>query len=501
MSRRPRPTGPRPSARAPDYRALRHPFAPQPVFSTDHVQALHAAALGVLEAHGIKVLLPQAVALFRAAGARVDGEMVRIGREIAAHALALAPARIPCIAGAPGRDLVLEPGALAFLAGSGAPNAGDARRGRRPGSQADFESALKLVQGFDALHAIGPFIESQDIPPPLRHLAVTRAQLVLSDKLPFVYARGTAQTEDALAMIALARGLSDDALRGAVHCYTVINSNSPRQLDIPMSQGIIDFARAGQVSVITPFCLMGAMAPISVAGALVLQHAEALAGITLAQLARPGAPVLYGSFSSNVDMKSGAPAFGTPAHIQATLGAGQLARHLGLPWRSGAGSAGNAPDAQGAQENLMGLWASMLAGATMVIHAAGWLEGGLTFGFEKFLIDMEAVQTLAELCTPPDGADLALDAIAEVAPGGHFFATGHTMARYDTAFYEPLLADLRNHGQWSEAGAPLTQERAASLCEARLAAWQPLPQGSAIEAALAPFVERRTREGGAPPVS
>ena len=498
--RRRRHDGPRPTARHPDYRQLRHPFAPQPVFSDDRVAAMHEAALAVLENHGIKVLLPEAVALYARAGARVDGDMVRLGRDIVADALALAPGSIRLHAANPARTLTLEPGALTFMAGGGAPNCTDLRRGRRPGTQADYEEQLKLVQGFDAIHYTGPTVESQDIDPALRHLAVTRAQLTLTDKVPFVYARGTAQAEDAFAMIAQARGLTD--LTGDARCYTVINSNSPRQLDVPMSQGLIDFARWGQPSIVTPFCLMGAMAPITVAGALVLQHAEALAGITLAQLARAGAPVLYGSFASNVDMKSGAPAFGTPAHLQATLGAGQLARHIGLPWRSGAGSAGNSADAQAAQEAVMGLWGSMLAQSTMIVHSAGWLEGGLTFGYEKFIIDMEAVQTLAELCTRPPqrDADFALDAIAEVPPGGHFFAAAHTMARYDSAFYEPLVADLRNHGQWMDGGAPLTQDRALAVWQQRLADYRIPDACAGIDAVLAPFIERRTREGGAPPL-
>ena len=498
--RRRRHSGPRATVRQPDYRQLRHPFLPQPVFTEDRIAAMHEAALGVLEDHGIKVLLPEAVALFAQASARIDGDQVRLGRDIVSEALARAPRSFALHAGDRARDLTIEPGTLTFLAGSGAPNCSDALRGRRPGTQADFEEQLKLVQGFDAIHYTGPTVESQDIDPSLRHLAVTRAQLTLTDKVPFVYARGTAQAEDAFAMIATARGLGD--LRGGAHCYTVINSNSPRQLDGPMSQGLIDFARWRQPTVITPFCLMGAMAPVTVAGALVLQHAEALAGLTLAQLAGPGAPVLYGSFASNVDMKSGAPAFGTPAHLQATLGAGQLARHIGLPWRSGAGSAGNAPDSQSAQEAVMGLWGSMLAQSTMIVHSAGWLEGGLTFGYEKLIIDMEAVQTLAELCTQPaaDDAALGLDAIAEVPPGGHFFAAAHTMARYETAFYEPLVADLRNHGQWTEAGAPLTQERALAVWQQRLAAYRVPDACAGVDEALAPFIERRTREGGAPPV-
>src|SRR5206468_7224430 len=209
----------------------------------------------------------------------------------------------------------------------------DIDRGRRPGTLADLEDLIRLAQSFDVIHLQGPHVEPQDIEQRFRHYAINRAQLILSDKVPFLYARGSAQVADGFEMIRLARGLSEAEFCTGVHCYTVINTNSPRQLDIPMAQGIIDFAKAGQVSIITPFCLAGAMAPITVAGALTLQHAEALAGLTLAQIVRPGAPVVYGSFSSNVDMKSGAPAFGTPEHVKATLGAGQLARFIGLPWR------------------------------------------------------------------------------------------------------------------------------------------------------------------------
>ncbi|TIV23481.1 MAG: trimethylamine methyltransferase, partial [Mesorhizobium sp.] len=331
------------SSRHPNYRSLRNPFLPQPIFSEDQVAAIHATALRVLEELGIKVLLPEARAVYAKAGALVDedSQMVRIGRDMVEAALASAPRSIPALGGDRSRDLTLELGSMAFLAGSGAPNVTDLERGRRPGTLAAFEEFIKLIQHFDVLHMLGPCVEPQDIDNRFRHYAVNRAQLTLSDKFPFIFARGTPQVEDGFEMIRLARGLSEDQFRAGAHCYTVINTNSPRQLDIPMAQGIIDFARAGQVLIITPFCLAGAMAPISVAGALTLQHAEALAGLTLAQIVRPGAPVVYGSFSSNVDMKSGAPAFGTPEHIKATLGAGQLARYTGLPWRSGGGSAAN----------------------------------------------------------------------------------------------------------------------------------------------------------------
>ncbi|BCG96034.1 trimethylamine methyltransferase family protein [Mesorhizobium sp. 131-2-1] len=493
------------SSRRPDYRSLKNPFLPQPVFSDDQVAAIHDTALRVLEELGIKVLLPQARRVFAGAGALVDedSQMVKIGRDMVEAALASAPRSIRANGGARERDLMLELGSMAFLAGAGAPNVTDLERGRRPGTLAAFEDLTRLIQHFDVLHMLGPCIEPQDIDNHFRHYAVNRAQLTLSDKFPFVFARGTPQVEDGFEMLRLARGLSEDEFRAGAYCYTIINTNSPRQLDIPMAQGIIDFAKAGQVLVITPFCLAGAMAPITVAGALTLQHAEALAGLTLAQIVRPGAPVVYGSFSSNVDMKSGAPAFGTPEHIKATLGAGQLARFTGLPWRSGGGSAANISDAQAAHETQFALWGSVLAGATVCIHAAGWLEGGLSVSFEKLITDIEALQTVAELCarTPGDEDSIGFEAIAEVQPGGHFFSAGHTMARYRTAFYEPLVADWSNFGNWTQAGSKSATERATGIWKRLLADFQPPASAAATAGVLDEFIARRSEEGGAPPVS
>jgi trimethylamine---corrinoid protein Co-methyltransferase len=487
------------------YRNLRNPFVPQTVFSEDEVAAIHDTALRVLEELGLKVLLPEARQLFARAGALVDEDtgMVRIGREIVTAHLSLAPRSIAARAVAPERDLVFENGALLFIAGSGTPNVTDIERGRRAGSLADFDALTRLVQSFDVLHCQAPYTEPQDVPTHLRHLAMMRTQLTQSDKFPFVYARGTPQVADSFEMIRLAHGLGEDGFAANAYCYTIINTNSPRQLDIPMAQGIIDFARAGQILVITPFCLAGAMAPITVAGALTLQHAEALAGIMLAQTVRNGAPVVYGSFSSNVDMKSGAPAFGTPEHFKATLGSGQLARFLGLPWRSGGGSAGPSPDAQAANETQMGLWASVLAGVTVLIHSAGWLEGGLSFSYEKMITDLEVLQSVAELCekTPADADAIGFDAISEVMPGGHFFATTQTMARYRDAFYEPLVADLSNFGNWTEAGSKTATQRAQGVWRKVLAEYQAPARGAEIDATLEPFIARRTAEGGAAPVS
>jgi trimethylamine--corrinoid protein Co-methyltransferase len=498
-SRRARPAAPDRAG----YGRLRHPFAPQPGFSDDEIAAMHDTALRVLEDLGLRVLLDEARAIFRQAGAQVDEDsgMVRIGRDMVAAALATAPRSIRLRAIDPTHEQVFEPGAALFMAGSGCPNVTDALRGRRPGSRESFVETLRLQQQFDVIHMHGPSAEPQDVPIHLRHYALMQEQLANCSKPLFVYARGRGQVAQSFEMIRLAHGLDEAAFEDGVWATTVINSNSPRQLDIPMARGIIDFARAGQLSLITPFCLAGAMAPITVAGALVLQHAEALAGITLAQLARPGAPVAYGGFSSNVDMKSGSPAFGTPEHIRANLGSGQLARFLGLPWRSATGAASNAPDAQGATETVNALWAAMLAQATVTVHAAGWLEGGLTFGYEKFILDIEALQTLAELCRPAeaDTDALAFEAIAEVPPGGHFFAAAHTMARYRTAFYAPLVADLSNHGLWTESGALTADQRATAIWQRVLSGFEPPAACAGAADRLAPYIAAGIAAGGMPP--
>ena len=489
-----------------NYRQLRNPFPPMDVFSADQIADMHETALRMLEELGMKVLLPEARRIFASGGARVDegSQMVHIGRDMVEHALSEAPRSIHCQAGARDRDFVLELGSLVFQAGAGAPYATDLVQGRRAGSARDYIDYLKLTHHFDVLQMISPQVEPQDVDNHLRHYFTTRAQMQHTDKFPFIFSRGTPQVMDCFEMIRDFRGLSDNAFQADPHCYTIINTNSPRTLDIPMAQGLIDFARNGQMSIITPFTLMGAMAPITVAGSITLSHAEALASIVLTQLARPGAPVCYGTFTSNVDIKSGAPAFGTPAHFQASLAAGQLARHIGLPWRSAAGSASNLNDVQAANENQMGLWGCLMAGATVVIHAAGWLEGGLSVSFEKLVTDVEVLNMIAELCAGAQAGpdEIGYDnAVREVEPQGHFFATSQTMARYNTEFYQPIVHDYANFGTWTERGSVDANRRATKV-------WQDIvqtAQGPAVDGArmeaLNAFIDRRTAAGGAPPES
>ena len=353
------------------------------------------------------------------------------------------------------------------------------------------------------LHVLGGAVEPQDIPVHIRHLEVMRAQIMLTEKIPFIFSRGRQQIADNFSLLRIAHGLDEEEFSRRPCTYTIINTNSPLQLDIPMSEGIIDFALAGQPSVITPFTLAGAMAPVTVAGALTLAHAEALAGITLAQLTRTGAPVVYGSFTSNVDMKSGSPAFGTPEYVKAAFGAGQLARHINLPWRSSNATAANVPDAQAAYESQMSLWGALMGGCNFVLHAAGWMESGLATSYEKLILDIEMLQMFAEVFQPVGAAeaDLAIDAVGEVGPGGHFFGCAHTMARYRTAFYAPLVSDWRNYGTWENDGARTATQRASTIWHETLDRFVAPARDPALVEALDAFVARRKAEGGAPPVT
>jgi trimethylamine--corrinoid protein Co-methyltransferase len=486
------------------YRRLTNPLIRQPAFSEDRVAAIHDTALRVLEELGIRVLNEEARARFKQAGASVgDDGLVRLDRGLVAEAVRTAPAQFQLWGGSEERAVKIGGDSVVFAGVGGPPHISDLDLGKRPGTLADADNLMRLSQHFDVIHILSPNVEPQDVPIAIRHLAMTRSQLTLSDKAPFVYARGAAQVSDCFAMIRIARGLDEEAFAARPHCYTVINTNSPRQLDIPMCQGIMDFAAAGQPALITPFTLSGAMAPVTVAGALTLAHAEALAGITLAQIVRPGAPVLYGSFTSNVDMKSGSPAFGTPEFVKGAYGAGQLARHIDIPWRGSVGTASNAPDEQAVYETQMSMWANLLGGANLWLHAAGWIEGGLTASLEKFILDVEMLQMLAETLQPlaADDDEIGFDAIAEVAPGGHFFAAAHTMARYRNAFYEPLVSDWRNFGQWSDAGAQVASRRANRIWKETLVAFTPPAIDPAIVEALDAYAARRQHEGGAPPVS
>ena len=487
------------------YRRLQNPFTPPRIYSDDQVAAIHVAALTLLENQGMKVLSAIGRRRFAAAGASVDEstQVVRIDRGMVAKALATTPSEFTFHTPDPEFNVTIGGRHVCFAPTSGPPNIMDIHNGRRAGTVEDFRNLIKLCQTFDVIHSLGGAVEPQDSPVQVRHFETTRSMLLLSDKVPFVYSRGSKQIADCLELIRIANGVSVDDFKLKPRTWTVINTNSPLQLDVPMAEGIIDFAEAGQVLIITPFTLAGAMAPVTITGALTLANAEALAGITLTQCVRPGTPVVYGGFTSNVDMKSGAPAFGTPEYAKAAFGAGQLARYIKVPWRSSNATASNTPDAQAAYESQMSLWGALMGGANFMLHAAGWVEGGLSTSYEKFIMDIEMLQMFAELFQPvgAEASDMALDAIAEVGYGGHFFACGHTMERYHTAFYTPLISDWRNYGTWSNDGAKTATERANTVYQETLARYVAPERDPAIVEAMNDFVDRRTAEGGAPPIT
>jgi trimethylamine---corrinoid protein Co-methyltransferase len=487
------------------YRQLVNPFEPVKIFSDDQIEAIHQAAMEILQRQGMRILSPRGRAALKAAGATVDEStmMVRMDAGMIGEALATVPSEASLTARDASRSCRVGGRHVVFAPVAGPPSVHDGQRGKRTGNIEDFRDFVKLSQTYDVIHTLGQMVEPTDVPIHERHLDTTFAQLTLGDKVPYFYCRGDGQLADCFQMLQIAHGIDEVTFKSSPRCYTICNTNSPLQLDLPMTDGILNFAANGQLVIITPFTLAGAMAPITVPGALTLAHAEALFGITLAQIVKRGAPVMYGSFTSNVDMKSGSPAFGTPEYAKAAFGAGQLARRIGVPWRCSSATASNAPDAQSVYEAQMSLWGALLGGCHFVLHAAGWLEGGLLASHEKFILDVEMLQMFAEMFQPVAASieELGIDAIAEVGPGGHFFAAAHTMQRYRDAFYTPLVSDWRNYGAWADDGARTATERAGSIAQRAIDSFQAPAMDPATLQALTEFVDRRRREGGAPPIS
>ncbi|MEM7423504.1 MAG: trimethylamine methyltransferase family protein [Pseudomonadota bacterium] len=481
------------------WREWRNPYPPIEQFSADEIEAIHQAALRVLSTTGIRVLNDDARRILGAGGMTVAGEIVRFDPELTTSLAETAPDRIVFSGMGADRDVMVGGDRIGVGTVGGTPNFSDLDHGRRPGTLALLNDFLALAQSFDVIHMIGPLVEPQDVPIHLRHMPMTRSQVALTEKVPYVYFRGSEVVADSYEIIRLAKGLTAEEFRARPHTYSVANSNSPLVLDHLMCRGIIDAARARQVMVLTPFTLAGAMAPVTLAGALVLQNAEALAGIALSQLASPGAPVIYGSFTSNVDMKTGSPAFGTPEYVKGAFASGQLARRYRLPLRNSAPNASNVPDAQAAYETQMSMWGALMGGVNMLVHAAGWLEGGLTASAEKFIIDIEMLQMFAELFKPvPSDPDaLATAAIAEVGHGGHFFGTQHTLDRYETAFYSPLLSDWSNFENWRDGGSVDSLQRANRIYHETVRRFEPPRRDPARLEAVDAFIAKRTEEGGA----
>ena len=487
--------------------ALAQPFkqpqnhwSPYEILSAEQLEIIHEGSIHILENIGLQFLDEEALDIWEAAGAHVNRttQQVKIGRNLLTQALTTAPSQFRWRARNPQHDVIIGGNHLTFAPCGGMVYVNDLDRGRRPGLLSDFEDLLKLTHVCPHLH-FGPWeqVTAHDVPVSLRHLTRLNLAIHTTDKIISEAAHGRIISADNLAMAHLLYG--DDMLAPNADPVIgdVINVNSPLTYDDRMLGGLISYARAGQITFITPFILAGAMSPVTMASALAQQNAEALAGVILTQLIRPGAPVVYGGFTTNADLKSGSPAFGTPEGAWALFAGGQLARHYNLPYRgSGSLTNANTPDAQAAYETMWNLWPCVLANANLIMHSVGWMEGGLAVSLEKFIIDAENLAMFAKFL---DGFEisreaLALDMIAQVGPGGHHFGTPHTQARYRDAFYQSDLADRNNFDGWLEDGGQDVVQRANKTWKKWLKAYEKPTLDPSISEALHDYVARRTHD-------
>ncbi len=496
--RRERPTGPTGPPQLP-WQLYRRIFEPTKVVSEDELESIHQASLKVLGDVGMDFLHPTALEMWAEAGAKVDGQRVRFDPALIEDLISAAPSEFTMHAPDPQYDFHVGGDSVVFTSVASAPNYVDRSAGRRTGNRADFQTLLKLCQQLNIVqsHAGYP-VEPIDLHASIRHLEATRDILTLTGKAINVYSLGKQRNLDCLEMVRIVRGLEPDAVDSHPIVHSVINVSSPLRLDVPMLEGILQYSARNQPIILTPFTLAGAMAPVTIAGAVVQQNAEALAGIAFCQLVRRGAPVMYGGFTSNVDMQSGSPAFGTPEFMQSAMLGGQLARRYSLPYRSSNVCAANAIDTQAGYESVFSLWGAIMGGANMVYHGAGWMEGGLHASPEKMVIDADLLQMVATFLQPliVDDATMAVEAIAEVGPGGHFFGTQHTQDRYRDAFYRPMISDWRNYESWEEAGSPTSYDHSERIVGDLLATYQQPVLDDGVRAELDEFVDRRIAEGG-----
>lgn len=479
---------------------LRNPLRPVEMVSADQVEAIHHASLRVLRDIGLKVDSAVARQLLAGVGAVVDPDtyIVRFEPAMVEELLTGLPPEFTIHARNPEKTVTVGGNSLTFATVCGPSFVSDLDRGRRAGTLQDMRDFVKLSASLNVFHHEGGAgCEPLELPPETRHLDMMLAQTTLCDKGWQPCWMNTAErARDCIEMARIALQCSEDELRERPGILGGINTNSPLLLDDGQAEAVIEFARAGQPVHITPFTLAGAMAPATVGGALVQQNAEALAGIVLGQAACRGAPVFYGHFTSNVDMRTGSPAFGTPEYAQSVIASGQMARRYGVPIRSSNTTGAACVDAQATYESDMSVSACIQGHINVMMHAGGWLEGGLTCSFEKLILDAELLQLQSAMLDPIDLSDdaIGLEAMAEAGPGGHFFGTAHTLERYESAFYTPILSDWRNYETWRDDGGKTATERANGIWKQLLRDYEKPPIDPGVEEELEAYVARRKRE-------
>jgi trimethylamine--corrinoid protein Co-methyltransferase len=446
---------------------------------------------------GIEFLHPDALDYLRDAGQEVEGELVRFDPDWILEQVAKAPPEFDLQARNPERTVHIGGNHMVFSAVYGCPfvREGDERR---DATYDDFQNLVKLAHSFPQLDSPGGTIcEPNDLPLDSRHLDMVFALLTLSDK-PFMGSVTSGPNAvDTIAMAEMVFG--HESLEETPAIISLINVNSPLRYDDRMLSALVEYAKAGQATVVTPFLLMGAMSPVSIAATLAQQVGEALAGIALVQTIRPGCPVVFGSFLSNTDMQSGSPSFGTPESAVGLLCTGQIARHYNLPFRGGGAlTSSQVVDAQAGYESMMSLWPTFLAGTNFVMHSAGWLESALVSCYEKFIVDVEQLRMLHAAFEPLriDEESLAYSAHQEVGQGGHFLGAAHTLERFRECFYRPLVSSTENFERWKKNGANDTAARANGIWKKTLSEYEKPPIDAGLEEELKGFVDRRRKELG-----
>lgn len=450
---------------------------------------------------GVRFDHPKALDLFHSYGQTVDGDVVRFDPGFLETTAEMAPERFDVVARNPHRSLRIGGDSMVFAATNGPPFVREGQH-RRDGLMADAERFLMLTQSSGVLDTPGRnTVEPNDVPLDVRHLVRSLAAIRITDMPWSAEVSSTLAAEDCLEMAAIVHGGRAEIGHNPV-LFANVNVNSPLQFDARMLEGLLVHAAAGQAVIITPFLLMGAMAPVTVAAALVQQTVEALAGIALVQLVRPGCPCIMGSFLSATDMKSGSPSFGGPESALGLYASGQIARKLKLPWRSGGGglTASQTVDFQAGYESFNTMSAAFHAGANVCWQSAGWLEGGLVNCYEKFVADCELIDLLASRAGSVDideGA-IAFDAHLEVGQGGHFFGSQHTLERFRDCFWRPTIGSTENIDRWTKNGSADYAERAHKRWQTQLEEYVRPPLDEAVEQELIEFVERRAKELGDP---
>jgi len=476
---------------------IRRLIAPYELLDDDALTLVETKADQILAEVGIEIRDDEeSLRLFRAAGAVVDGLNVRFQPGQVRELCATAPSEFTQHARNPARSVQIGGNNVVLAPTYGSPFVRDLAGGRRYGTIVDFQNFVKLSYSTPWLHHSGGTVcEPTDVAVNKRHLDMVYAHLRYGDKGFMGSVTAPERAADSVAMARIAFGA--EFVDGNCVILGNVNVNSPLVWDATMTGALKTYAAANQAAVVVPFILGGAMGPVTTAGAVAQAHAETMVGVALTQLVRPGAPVVYGNFLSSMALRSGSPTFGMPEPALGSLIVGQLARRVGLPMRcSGAFTSSKVPDGQAMTESAVSMMAALLCGANFILHSAGWLEGGLTMGYEKFMMDLDlcgAAHTYLKGVSLDDD-QFALDAFNEVGPGKHFFGSQHTLRHYETAFYEPPLSDNSSFEQWRDAGETTSEQRAAVLVREKLANYEMPPMDAALDEALLDFIGRRKSE-------